>query len=279
MTPRLLHRILFILLISCFTLTAQGRAQTDDETYAKGLNSAIQGDFPAARETFKNVLAADDVVFKVLEDAQAKKIKEETAVAIFKGYKNALEGNWEVMIRSFNAAIENEGNYALAYLIRGSFYFDIETYDNALADYSKVIELDPSNLMAYLERAPLYIQKEKYDEAIADCTKAIGLNPTIETPYQNRGAAYYYKGQFDNAIADYQKVLEIQPRLVLVYYSLAIAYDDKGDKENALKFYKFFIEYAEKALALDTDTSEQERDRIKANIEETRERIKKIETR
>ena len=74
-----------------------------------------------------------------------------------------------------------------AYLDRGSTYGEIEDFDKALNDFTKLIRLSPHDGEAYRLRGIIHAQKGDFRHAINDFTTMIEVNP-------ENGNAYYYRG-------------------------------------------------------------------------------------
>ena len=50
---------------------------------------------------------------------------------------------------------------------------EIEDYDSAFLDYTKVIELEPNEPRNYSDRADCYIEMEDFTNALKDLDKAV----------------------------------------------------------------------------------------------------------
>jgi tetratricopeptide (TPR) repeat protein len=80
------------------------------------------------------------------------------------------------MINQCSEFIETNPQNADAYFKRGTAYYQINNYENAISDYSKAIELNPANTMAYYKRASAYARQKDYLLALADYLKAKELD-------------------------------------------------------------------------------------------------------
>ena len=65
-------------------------------------------------------------------------------------------------------------------MLRGNAYLELNSYDKAIADFSKAIELDNSYTNAYYFRAMLYHRIRKNDAAVADYQKVVQLSPDTQ---------------------------------------------------------------------------------------------------
>lgn len=90
-------------------------------------------------------------------------------------------------IEAFTTSI-TLGPDARSFCYRGYTYFNLNNYDQALADYTKAIELDGSTVPeVYFFRGTLNGLMKNYGDAIQDLTKAIELQGE-----QWQADAHYY---------------------------------------------------------------------------------------
>ena len=59
---------------------------------------------------------------------------------------------------------------------RGKICFIIGSYEQALADLTKLLELDPNDLFALRYRGETYHMMKKYDNSLADLDKLLEMN-------------------------------------------------------------------------------------------------------
>src|SRR5262249_26114488 len=83
---------------------------------------------------------------------------------------------------------------------------------------------------------------DSFDSAIADFTRAIEIEPNDASAYTNRGSAHYEKGEFDHAIADLNKALELNPKSALAYCNLGWTSEPMQDEQRASAHYRRAIE-------------------------------------
>lgn len=153
------------------------------------------------------------------------------------------KGEYDKAISDYTKVIELKPDYKSAYFNRGNSWDDKGEYDKAIADYNKTIELKPDDAETYNNRGITWKRKGEYDKAIADYTKAVELKPDYASAYYNRGNSWYNKGGYDKAIADYHKALELQPDDRTGYYNLALSYEQIEDYKNAITNFEKAIEF------------------------------------
>ena len=104
---------------------------------------------------------------------------------------------------------------------------------------SKGIELYPTTEIFYSERGSGFFHLDKYDEAIADETTALAINPNDVDAFISRGYDYYFQNRYDPALADYDKAIELNPKIYRVYYYRGLAYAEKPEPNNELAIAEF----------------------------------------
>ena len=156
------------------------------------------------------------------------------------------KGDLSGAIVEYNAAIEIDPRFTMAYNWRGLAQERMGFHDEAIADYDKAIEIDPGYAMAYSNRGMARESKGDRHGAFADYNKAIEVDPRNAYAYNIRGLAREGRslggtgtgrgglGDYDGAIADYTKALEIDPGYAEAYYNRALARDAKGDYDGAI---------------------------------------------
>ncbi|NNE36977.1 MAG: tetratricopeptide repeat protein [Gammaproteobacteria bacterium] len=99
---------------------------------------------------------------------------------------------------------------------RGLIYMALESYDEAIADYSNALKLKPEFGEIHVNIGNVYYLGKVFDKAIEEYTEAIELETTkIHIAHINRGMAYESLGDFDNAETDYRAAAALFPEAAL----------------------------------------------------------------
>lgn len=117
-------------------------------------------------------------------------------------------GSYNEAIAEYTRAIESEPTMVGAYLNRARAYERLTRLPEAAADFARAIELDPQAADAYLGRGAMLLARGDPGRSIDDFSAAIRLQPAWVTPYFNRGAAYFQLGYYQEAEADFTTVLQ-----------------------------------------------------------------------
>ena len=118
-------------------------------------------------------------------------------------------------LNALDRAIAVCPDYADAYCLRGSIFYSLENYKNAIDDYSQAIAASPSYADAYYNRGNVYYVLENYQKAINDYTQAIDIyaekQQSAAFVYFNRANANRALDNQREAVADYLKAKALQP--------------------------------------------------------------------
>jgi Flp pilus assembly protein TadD len=137
-----------------------------------------------------------------------------------------------------NKAIAIHSKYTLAYMNRGTAYFELGDLERAKQDWDSVKKFYPTYptlpelyTSYYINNAiNKYGSKGKYDEAIAELKKGTELAPKNAVLWYN--IAYYYSvaKKYDSAIFAWQKTIEMAPDDSLARKSAMYIQAVKGGK-------------------------------------------------
>jgi len=139
-------------------------------------------------------------------------------------------------VQLFTKAIELQGDFAEALLLRGQIYLrqakladaladaeaaiasgkevesglllrgSVKEVENkpeeAEADYRQVLELDPFNQQAYTYIGKLYLKNERYADAVSMMDDAIEMSPVFAQAYELRAEAKKLMGDVEGATKD-----------------------------------------------------------------------------
>ncbi|MBM4275405.1 MAG: tetratricopeptide repeat protein [Deltaproteobacteria bacterium] len=243
----------FLLLGLSFCLVMAGGSQAAAPAgadYDRGVQLGIQGKFTEARAAFEQALKTDPPFIParnclgVLDDIQARRIKEQTGVHLFRAFAYFNKSQNDAAIEEFNQAAKLDPKYPLTYHHRGDAWADKDQLAQALADYSRALEIDPRYAPAYLHRGIAYAKQSQYDKAIPDYSRALEINPRYTMALYNRGNAYAQTGRYNEAIADYNRLLDLNPRHGHAYVRKGLACEKAGRKPDALAAYKAYLQKA-----------------------------------
>ncbi len=123
-----------------------------------------------------------------------------------------MSGDIEHARESINAVIEDEPDYAPAYLVRARIWLLTGEFKKAVDDYSQAIAhgLDHTPYV-YTVRAGAWAAGGDYAQAIADYDQALKINPGYWPAIAGRGAALAESGDAAHALADLDRAVAHDP--------------------------------------------------------------------
>ena len=129
-------------------------------------------------------------------------------------------------------------------LLRASYLYNRERYEDALSAYDWCLELQPDDAAVLNNRGLIYHRMGRHGEALADYNRSLQLRPDDATALNNRGITYGEMGKYGEALADYDRNLALRPDYPSTLYNLACLFSLWEKKDDALA-------YLEKAIASD----------------------------
>lgn len=100
---------------------------------------------------------------------------------------------------------------AESYSRRGSAYFFMKDYGNALSDFNAALEINPDNVVALDNRAIIFSIRGQKDKALADFERSLRLVPGNAVNYVNRAQLFYESGDKKSALSDINFALILKP--------------------------------------------------------------------
>jgi tetratricopeptide (TPR) repeat protein len=97
--------------------------------------------------------------------------------------------------------MQRDPNNPIHYILKNKVLCQLSDFDQALSTMEHAVHLSPS-AATYFNRGMVHLLKESYDPAIADFSRAIMLNGLVAAYYQHRAEAHTAKGNTDAATAD-----------------------------------------------------------------------------
>ncbi|VVC01458.1 Photosystem I assembly protein Ycf3 [uncultured archaeon] len=115
-------------------------------------------------------------------------------------------------IREFDAAIETNPHYSLAYVCRGDAKINVNNFPGAISDYNYAIgRLRVNDARVFNERGRAKDALRDYSGAVEDYTKAIMLDRNFAVAYYNRALSRHYVKDDAGAAEDLGQALRLQP--------------------------------------------------------------------
>jgi tetratricopeptide (TPR) repeat protein len=173
-------------------------------------------------------VAADSVEPSLTQSAASQLGSPEDAQTLYDvGCTYMARGDLERAVVEFSSALAISSSITGAYCNRGSAYWRLSRFDEAIADFNEALKIDLPTKAAvpiFAMRGSSFLAKQRYSEAIADLTKALELGNPLAQIFMERGIAYQWIGANERALADYNSAVEVDPdfpHLATCYFNRA----------------------------------------------------------
>lgn len=154
--------------------------------FVRAIHYSLVQDFDNAIKDFSAAIQLKDDALAYFCRAELRKKQLEVSVANIKAEENSSKAT----------------SLAADKMLSGD-------YEMVLRDYDKAIELYADFAFAHYNKANILIQLKDYNAAIAYYTNAIRINANFAEAYFNRGLTHIYIGETDKGIADLSKAGEL----------------------------------------------------------------------
>jgi len=156
---------------------------------------------------------------------------------IDKGWNLIALGDHDGAIQALSKALRLAPEDPQAQSLLGWAQMLSESYDDALATFSRVLSKEPANSLARINVGFICLKKGIFGEAIEHLSKAIRLdNDRKATLYAHYylGLVYLERQMFDDAVTFFRKTLDLGPNLIEAYYQLGRALWFADDQKAAV---------------------------------------------
>ncbi|MDX1992474.1 MAG: tetratricopeptide repeat protein [bacterium] len=176
-----------------------------------------------------------------IEAAVTQPSRATLAKAFYERARNRPSHELDEKIADYSEAIQQNPDFAEAYVRRGANRSIKGDADGAMADYNMAIQIDPTLAYAFLNRGIAHEEREAFEHALRDYDQALTLNPDYADAYNSRGNLHYNQGRFEAAIADYDRIIELNPKQAYAYYNRGNAREKQGDLRGAINDWSRYL--------------------------------------
>ncbi len=200
-----MKRILYILLLLPFLITATVQAQTAKQYYKAGEDFTKANNYKDAIVQFTRAIELDP-------DFEKAYISRANAYSRSGEHKNAAE--------DYDRALVFEDKDEELYYFSGKEWHLQGNNQFALIKLTTAINMKRKFLEAYQARQVVYMEMEEYEKALEDCKKCLKLKED-EKAYYNLAQAYEKLGMDSEAEQAYKMSLQENRRVVSTHFSYA----------------------------------------------------------
>lgn len=127
---------------------------------------------------------------------------------------------------------------------KGTTYYDLSNYEQAIKCYSEAIKIDTTNDIFYSNRAQaIFYYLNDYEQAFEDLKKAIELNPKGVRAYHVKGEIQVKLGDNEKGFENFNKAIQLEPFNPNSHNAIGLAYGEVGKFKEALESYDKSIKY------------------------------------
>ena len=143
----------------------------------------------------------------------------------------------------------------IGYYELGVFYFRLQKYESAAAQFERVLQLTPDNAIAHATLGGMLQLLGNNPEAELHLKRSIELQGSY-VAYANLGALYYGQRRWADAAAMTKKALEINASDWSAWSNLGLAYEWLGQSEDAQNAFRKELALLEEAAKISPDNPE-----------------------
>jgi serine/threonine protein kinase/tetratricopeptide (TPR) repeat protein len=185
-----------------------------------------------------------------------------------------IQGKLDESIAAHRKAIEIDPMYANAYVMLGWTLNDQGKMDEVIATYRKAIEIEPKwsvphNNIAWMLSTCSDLKFRDTEMALTHAKKALELDSSNPFSFAGLGVAQYRNGDYKAAIAALERLMELRKGGVWGGgFFLAMSHWQLGNKDEARRCYEKEVEKMGEPAGPGDTTSDEERNRIRAEAAE-----------
>jgi tetratricopeptide (TPR) repeat protein len=161
------------------------------------------------------------------------------------------------LITYYTQKIEENPNDYVSLVERGIEYNLDDDFEKSLTDLNAALMLNPINIDGLYYRAICLKNLQLYDQAIVDCTKLIALRySNLAEIYNDRAIIYRELDKFELALKDQNKAIELEPYVALYLFNRAYLYQINDSIKEAIKDYDLVLLYEPENIIAMTNRGE-----------------------
>ncbi len=128
------------------------------------------------------------------------------------------------------------------YAQRAAAYFEMEGYDEAIADMADALRLDSNNVSYHYLLSDVYLEYYKSNQALLTMERAVALEPENITSLLKLAQLQLFLKQNKNSLQTINSILEINKNNAEAYVLMGANFEQMGDEAKAINSYQTAIE-------------------------------------
>jgi tetratricopeptide (TPR) repeat protein len=122
---------------------------------------------------------------------------------------------FDTLAEKLSSNIFNKAAIVLILLISIVFIINIfnrsEKWKNSESFWGEIIISNPDHFYPYFMRGKYYLENDSMENALSDLSSAIARSPEVIEIYEIRSRIYYSESEYENCLADLQSILNVKP--------------------------------------------------------------------
>lgn len=152
-------------------------------------------------------------------------------------------------LRAFTQAIAVQPGYWRSTNARGTFYFELGLFQQAIEDFTRVLLFKPDNTAVLNNLGTSRYLNGEFSEAIEAWEKSESISPS-RTTLSNLGTGFYFLREYEKAANKYQQAIALAPEDHRLWGNLADVQRMAGKESDAVTSYQTAIKLAMKDHAI-----------------------------
>ena len=145
-------------------------------------------------------------------------------------------------VQKLTQAIEQDPNNAQLYAERGALFYELENYDEGIADLSKAIGLDSSQAQYYHLLADIYLDYYRSKQALNTLQLAANKFPKRIPTLLKLAEFQWILKQYNDALFTLERIRVIDPLNSEMFFMFGNVFKDMGRKDEAINAYQSCVE-------------------------------------
>jgi serine/threonine-protein kinase len=141
--------------------------------------------------------------------------------------------DWQTSALYFRCAVQTNPDSPMAHFWVGTYYLQLRSYDEALAEARKVLEIEPNSRLGWHLVAWVYFHSGQYDKSIAAHVQMLANPSNYAFGYFTFSCTHRLRGNFDAAIEQARRAIAAAPGNPMNRTALAAAYAAAGKTAEA----------------------------------------------
>lgn len=130
-----------------------------------------------------------------------------------------------------------------AYLARAQYYYENNTYEQAIVDAQSALQIDSTHLNSLHLLSDVYLDYFQSKKAIETLEYASSLYPSNIQTLLKKSEFHYILKQYEASMETINQILEQQPQNAEAFFMFGQNFIEQGDTARAINSYQTAVEY------------------------------------